>query len=45
MMENAKSWNYDKIINLFDNNIVNYIMQTPLFTFVRDDTLELEARA
>ncbi|GAU25702.1 hypothetical protein TSUD_216310 [Trifolium subterraneum] len=39
MLENAKAWNYDKIINLFDNNTVSRIMQTPLFPSVHHDTL------
>ncbi|CAJ2647597.1 unnamed protein product [Trifolium pratense] len=42
MMESAKFWNYDKIINLFDNchcQLHHAKLQTPLFTSVRRDTL------
>jgi hypothetical protein len=39
IMNNSKSWDFDKIRGIFDSNIVRSIAKTPLLGSVRDDTL------
>jgi hypothetical protein len=39
IMNNSKSWDFEKIRGIFDNNIVRSIAKTPLLGSVRDDTL------
>jgi hypothetical protein len=39
IMNNSKSWDFEKIRGIFDNNIVRSIAKTPLLGSVRDDTI------